>query len=132
MPRYTLDTTFEQLNREIPSLGLSSGYYEVEGEIDWNIDGDSIEFVDIEITVRLLPEDPENENGFIWEWSSGVVHEDKDQNRRDHHRALEILESFGDADAKKAREGYTIADMIREEIEADNPDVNYVLRQYEC
>ena len=127
MPRYTLQPVFENLTREIPSLGLSSGYYEVEGEIDWSIDGDRIEFENLEIFVRLLPEDPENEDGFIWEWSSSVVHEDRQQNHRDYKRALEILETFQDDD-DKSKLRLTLAEKIREDIEADDPDVNYILR----
>ena len=126
---YELQTTFGRLTREIPDLGLCSGYYAIEGSVEWSMDEGVIHFDGVDIVVTLLPEDDEEESDLIvWEWRSDVVHADKMQNTRDQRRALEILETFGDADAGKARQGYTIADMIRESIESDDPDVNYVLR----
>lgn len=130
--RYELQTTFDRLTREIPSLGLSSGQYQIEGEIGWDLCGDRIEFDEISIVLRLLPEDPEDEEGYIWEWRSDVVHKDRIQNKRDYDRAVEILDTFQDADNIKFGVKPTIAEMIRSEIESEDPDVNFILRHDNC
>ena len=129
MSTHKLQTVFVRFDREIPDLGLCSGYYELEGEVAYELNQDRIEFVDIDIVVRLLPQDPGSEDTHIWEWKSSGA-EDSQQSRKDLERAREILEnSFSDDDHSKCPP--TLAEKIRQEIEEDDFDVNYVLRQFE-